>query len=102
MLAMTYRYVFLLIETATQMLESRRSRTVGALAPAEQRHMAARTAGVLLSKSIDMSNEVYLAMLSRGFNGEVQVLPNLHVTMWDIGAMLGFLLIAAVAVWLGK
>src|SRR5208337_4384214 len=35
MLAMTYRYVFLLVETATQMFESRRSRTVGELAPAE-------------------------------------------------------------------
>ena len=102
MLAMTYRYVFLLVETAGQMFESRRSRTVGALAPAEQRHMAARTAGVLLSKSIDMSNEVYLAMQSRGFSGEVQVLPNLHVTMWDMCAMLAFLLTAAVAVWLGR
>ena len=31
MLAMTYRYVFLLVETASQILESRRSRTVGVL-----------------------------------------------------------------------
>jgi len=52
MLAMTHRYVFLLVETASQMLESRRSRTVGILKPAAQRRMAARTAGVLLSKSI--------------------------------------------------
>ena len=102
MLAMTYRYVFLLVETATQMFESRRSRTVGTLAPAEQRHMAARTAGVLLSKSIDTSSEVYLAMQSRGFSGEVQVLPHLHATLWDYCAMLVFLLIAAVAIWMGQ
>ena len=31
MLAMTYRYVFLLVDTAGQMFESRRSRTVGVL-----------------------------------------------------------------------
>ena len=102
MLAMTYRYVFLLVETATQMFESRRSRTVGELAPAEQRHMAVRTAGVLLSKSIDMSNEVYLAMQSRGFSGEVQVLPNFNLTMRDLCAMLAFLLAAGTAIWLDK
>jgi len=102
MLAMTYRYVFLLVETATQMFDSRRSRTVGVLAGAEQRRMAARTAGVLLSKSIDMSNEVYLAMQSRGFSGNVQVLPDFHITMWDICVMLAFLLTATVAIWLGR
>ena len=102
MLAMTHRYVFLLVETATQMFDSRRSRTVGVLAGAEQRRMAVRTAGVLLSKSIDMSNEVYLAMQSRGFSGDVQVLPDLRVTMWDICGMLAFLLTAAVAIWLGR
>ena len=84
MLAMTHRYVFLLVETASQMLESRRSRTVGILKPAAQRRMAARTAGVLLSKSIELSNEVYLAMQSRGFRGDIQILSDwMRGTTWD-------------------
>ena len=37
MMAMTHRYVFLLIETANQMFESRQSRTVGVLSGSEQR-----------------------------------------------------------------
>ncbi len=102
MLTMTYRYVFLLVETAAQMLESRRSRTVGVLAPAEQRRMAARTAGVLLSKSIDMSSEVYLAMQSRGFCGEVRVLSESGMTMWDYAGLLLLLAAASFAVWLGR
>lgn len=102
MLAMTYRYVFLLVETASQMFESRRSRTVGILIPAEQRRMASRTAGVLLSKSVEMGNEVYLAMQSRGFHGDVQVLTDFHPTMWDYCALLGFLAVAGTAVWLGR
>ncbi|MGA2904705.1 MAG: cobalt ECF transporter T component CbiQ [Candidatus Korobacteraceae bacterium] len=102
MLAMTHRYVFLLVETASQMLESRRSRTVGVLKPAEQRHMAARTAGVLLSKSVSLSNEVYLAMQSRGFRGDVQVLSDFHLTMWDYCGLLVFLLAAGIAVWTGR
>jgi cobalt/nickel transport system permease protein len=102
MLAMTYRYIFLLVETATQMFDSRRSRTVGRLAPVEQRRMAARTAGVLLSKSMATSNEVYLAMQSRGFRGDVRVLSDFRMTMWDYAGLLLFLLIAGVAVGLGR
>ena len=102
MLAMTYRYVFLLVETATQMFESRRSRTVGVMKPAEQRHMAARTAGVLLSKSVALSNEVYLAMHSRGFRGEVQILSDFRMTMWDYVGLLVFLIAGSLAVWMGR
>jgi cobalt/nickel transport system permease protein len=102
MLAMTYRYVFLLVETATQMFESRRSRTVGRLEAREQRHMAARTAGVLLSKSVETSNEVYLAMQSRGFRGDVEVLNASRMTMWDYLGLLLFLSIATLAAWQGR
>jgi cobalt ECF transporter T component CbiQ len=102
MLAMTYRYVFLLVETASDMFESRRSRTVGSLSPAEQRRMASRTAGVLLSKSVDMGNEVYLAMQSRGFHGDVQVLSDFSLTMWDYCGLLSFLAVASAAAWLGR
>jgi len=102
MLAMTYRYVFLLVETATQMFDSRRSRTVGRLPPAEQRRMAGRTAGVLLSKSMATSEEVYMAMQSRGFRGEVEVLSDFHMTMWDYAGLVLFLLVAAVAVGVGR
>lgn len=102
MLAMTHRYVFLLVETASQMLESRRSRTVGMLKPAEQRRMAARTAGVLLSKSIELSNEVYLAMQSRGFRGDVQILSDFRMGAWDYLGLTAFLLAGSLAVWMGR
>jgi cobalt ECF transporter T component CbiQ len=102
MLAMTHRYVFLLVETAGQMFESRRSRTVGVLSRGEQRHMAARTAGVLLSKSISLSNEVYFAMQSRGFRGDVQILSDFRMTTWDYAGLLLFLTIGALAVWMGR
>ncbi len=102
MLAMTHRYVFLLVETASQMFESRRSRTLGILKPEQQRHMAARTAGVLLSKSVSLSNEVYLAMQSRGFRGDVHVLSDFRMTMWDYCGLLAFLLAGSIAVWMGR
>jgi len=102
MLAMTYRYVFLLVETATQMFESRRSRTVGVVSSREQRHIAGRTAGVLLSKSVALSNDVYLAMQSRGFRGEVQILSEFRMTSRDYLTLLAFLLASGLAVWMGR
>ncbi|MGC2109727.1 MAG: cobalt ECF transporter T component CbiQ [Candidatus Korobacteraceae bacterium] len=102
MLTMTHRYVFLLVETASQMFESRRSRTVGILKPAEQRRIAARTAGALLSKSMELSSEVYLAMQARGFRGEVQILSEFRMQAWDYLGLAAFLLAGTVAVWMGR
>jgi cobalt ECF transporter T component CbiQ len=102
MLAMTHRYVFLLIETANQMFDSRQSRMVGKLTGSEKRRMTARTAGVLLSKSVELSHEVYLAMLSRGFDGEVRLLNDFRLRTWDYLGLTGFISAACLAVWMGR
>ncbi len=102
MLAMTHRYVFLLIETANQMFESRQSRTVGVLSGSEQRKMTSRTAGVLLSKSIELSHEVYLAMLSRGFRGEVRLLTDFRLQPRDYVGLTAFIFTSCLAVWIGR
>jgi cobalt ECF transporter T component CbiQ len=102
MLAMTHRYAFLLIETANQMFESRQSRTVGILSGSERRKMTARTAGVLLSKSVDLSHEVYLAMLSRGFRGEVRLLTDFRLKPRDYAGLAAFGAASCLAVWIGR
>jgi cobalt/nickel transport system permease protein len=58
--------------------------------------------GALLTRSFEMSNEVYLAMQSRGYRGEVQVLDDLRWQNADWLALLGFLVVAAGAVWVGR
>ena len=102
MLAMTHRYVFLLLETANQMFESRQSRTVGALTGAESRRVAARTAGVLLSKSMELSQEVYLAMISRGFRGDIQLLTEFRMKARDYAGLAAFLCVGCLASWIGR
>ncbi len=101
-LAMTHRYIFLLAETASQMFESRQSRTVGVMDGALQRRMTARTAGVLLSKSVELSGEVYLAMQSRGFRGDVNLLTDFRMRAWDYIGLATFLIIAGFSVWMGR
>jgi len=101
-LAMTHRYVFLLAETATQMFQSRQSRTVGSLDRATQRHVTTRTAGVLLSKSMELSGEVFLAMQARGFRGNARALVGCRLRAKDFLGMAAFLAFATLCVWAGR
>ncbi len=100
-LGMTYRYIFLMLQTARDMFESRRSRTVGTLDSATGRRIAAASVGVLLGKSFALSNEVWLAMQSRGFRGEVHTLDEFRMRARDWLALAGFLALASLALWLG-
>ena len=101
-LGMTHRYIFLLLHLAGDFFVARRSREVGALGPAGRRQVAAGAAGVLLGKSLQLSGEVYQAMQSRGFRGEVRTLEDFHWRPRDGGALAGFAATAAVACWLGR
>jgi cobalt/nickel transport system permease protein len=102
MLAMTHRYIFLLVETAGQMFESRQSRTLGLVKGAAGRRITARSAGVLLSKSIALSHEVYLAMQSRGFRGEIRILSDFRMRAWDYLGLAAFLAAGSLAAWIGR
>ena len=64
--------------------------------------MTARTAGVLLSKSMDLSNDVYLAMQSRGFRGEVRILSDFRMKSWDYRWADRISLRGGIAVWIGR
>jgi cobalt/nickel transport system permease protein len=98
---MTCRYILLLLQTAHEMFESRKSRTVGLLSAREQRRMTVSSAGVLLTKTFQLSGDVYLAMQSRGFRGEVYLLDDFTMKRSDWVALSGFLLLFGAAVWKG-
>ncbi len=102
LLGMTYRYIFLLMQTVSEMFEARRARLVGSLDGREGRRLTAGTGGVLLAKSFHLVQEVHLAMLARGFRGEIHTLdaPALRWLDW---AWLSLLFaIAVLAFWAGR
>jgi len=68
-IGMTYRYIFLLIHMLENMMLSRKSRTTGKKGTVKSWKLNASIIGALFIKSYDMSREIYLAMVSRGFNG---------------------------------
>jgi cobalt/nickel transport system permease protein len=101
-LGMTYRYIFVMLQSAFEMFEARKSRTVGTFSPAERRRVAASAAGVLLSRSIQLSGDVHLAMQSRGFRGEVHVIHEFRATAMDWCWAAGFTACAVAALWWGR
>jgi cobalt/nickel transport system permease protein len=101
-LGMTYRYMFLFLATAEDMFESRETRMVGILEPADRRRLAAGSAGVLLGKTMQVSSEVHTAMLARGFRGEIRLLDELEMRVGDWLRLAAFVGTACIVVWLGR
>ncbi len=100
-LGMTCRYILLLLETAHEMFEARKSRTVGTLDRGQRRRMAVSAAGVLLNRTSQLSGDVYLAMQSRGFRGEVYLLDDFQMKRRDWIALAAFATLTAAAIWAG-
>ncbi|MCG2803253.1 MAG: cobalt ECF transporter T component CbiQ, partial [Cellulomonas sp.] len=68
--AMAYRYVFLLLGTVTDMLTSRRARTLTSVAhDGNGRALLGASAGALVAKAHHLSDEVHQAMVARGYRG---------------------------------
>ncbi len=96
---MAYRYIFLLLGSVTDMYESRRARTVGAVKHDKAaREFVSSTAGALLGKSHALSEEVHQAMIARGFRGDVKALKTFAFTRADAFYMLVVVIAAAVIV----
>lgn len=71
-LDMTYRYVFLLIKIFEEMHLSLKARTIKKFGPKEASHWIASRMAFLFKKSVRMSEDVYFAMIARGYTGEAE------------------------------
>ena len=73
-LDMAYRYIFLFVEMVRHLHMAKKSRTIKSSGTiAEQKWVGGRM-GYMLIKSLDMSEKVHMAMISRGFNGDAKIL----------------------------
>jgi cobalt/nickel transport system permease protein len=73
-LNMCYRYIFLLLDLVTGFFKARKSRQIRNLSLREDQRWLGSRVGYILIKSLDMSNRVQDAMISRGFDGDVKLL----------------------------
>ena len=101
-LGMTYRYIFLLLHITNDMFLARKSRQVGRLPGSGERMWIANSMGTLLGKSYHLSDQVYLAMVSRGFRGEAKVLEPQRMKSTDWFWLVAGLLVPVIVVAFGR
>jgi cobalt/nickel transport system permease protein len=82
-LSMTERYLFVFLRLIQDMYRARKSRTIGELSAAAERSWTASRIGVTFRKSLEMSDDVYKAMLSRGFSGEFRSINRFRSSFRD-------------------
>lgn len=97
-LSMTYRYIFLFLHTMNGLFEARKSRVVARTSGGEQRSWITGSMSYLLNRSFKMSNDVYSAMLARGFGGEVRSYADYHMGASDWIALGGAILLATATI----
>jgi cobalt/nickel transport system permease protein len=99
-LAMAYRYLFLLLTAVGDMYTARRARTVGTDRDlATSRRFVAASAGALFGKAHTLSEEVYMAMVARGYTGTVRTLTPPRLRRLDGVWCAGCMLVALLVLW---
>ncbi|HWU65056.1 MAG TPA: cobalt ECF transporter T component CbiQ [Ensifer sp.] len=101
-LGMTHRYIFVLMTTAAQMMEARRARQLGPLKAADQRRLIAGSAGVLMSKTLAIAGDVHMAMIARGYRGEIRLIDDFQFRARDGVSLLLALLVPATIFWMQR
>lgn len=101
-LAMTYRYLVLLVHTVSDMLTARKSRTARYGSTAAEQHWMTSRMGFLFRKSFRMGNEVHDAMLSRGFSGKMRGMETFRVRGRDVAWLCLVMILCALTVMLDR
>jgi cobalt/nickel transport system permease protein len=82
-LEMAYRYIFLLMDMVREMYVAKKARTIKSRSMFEEQKWVGGRMGYTLIRSIDLSEKVHMAMLSRGFNGDVKVMQQFKMKNRD-------------------
>lgn len=91
-LGLAYRYLFVLLDSVSEMVTARKARTIAAERGGRRaRAVAGFSGGALFGKAHALSEEIHQAMLARGFRGEVKVLerprPGVGDGVWLVACL---------------
>jgi cobalt/nickel transport system permease protein len=92
---MAYRYLFLLLNSVTDMFLARKARTVvGEVDAQAGRRFLSAAAGTLFGRSYALSEEVHQAMVARGYRGDARTLDRFSLAALDAVWAAGCLVLA--------
>jgi cobalt/nickel transport system permease protein len=97
-LDMCYRYIFLFLDAIRDFFTAKKSRTVMMLPLRDEQKWVAGRIGYMLIKSLDTSERVHKAMISRGFNGDVKLMHDYAIKKRDYATILSFAALSVVLV----
>ncbi len=99
-LGMTYRYIFVLTNLVRDMYIAKKARTIKYRSMFEEQKWVGGRIGYVLIRSLGMSEEVYKAMKSRSYNGDVKTMQEFKMRIRDYvsGAIVISLSIALVLI----
>jgi cobalt/nickel transport system permease protein len=100
-LTATYRYVFQLLRLTQDLAMARLARSLGPVSRRDDRRFIAAAVGTLFARSQTLGEEVYVAMLARGYAGEVLTLDRLRFRARDVAWLAGVAVLLVAVVWLG-
>jgi cobalt/nickel transport system permease protein len=75
-LEMAYRYIFLLTDLIREIYIAKRARTIKSRSTWEEQKWVGGRIGYILIRSLGMSERVHMAMVSRGFSGDVKIMQD--------------------------
>jgi len=82
-LEMTNRYLFLLMDLVRDMHFAKKARTIKAGGMFDEQKWVGGRIGYTLIRSMAISEKVHMAMISRGFNGNVKVMQEFRIHKRD-------------------
>jgi cobalt/nickel transport system permease protein len=82
-LEMAYRYIFLLMDLVREMYVAKKARTIMAMGMFDEQKWVGGRIGYTLIRSLDMSEKVHMAMMSRGYNGDVRIMQEFKMRNRD-------------------
>ena len=96
-LGMAYRYLFHLLSAVVDMYTARRARTVNDDRDTRAgRAFVAASAGALFGRTHALSEEVHMAMVSRGYTGEARTLSEFRVRLLDVAWIASIVVVTVV------
>ena len=82
-ISMTYRYIHLLLRLIEDLLLAKKSRVIRKSSVGEGQKWVSSQIGTMMKRSLRMSEDVYSAMVSRGFNDEMKVIDSFKMKRLD-------------------
>jgi len=80
---MAYRYIFLLMDLVRELYVAKKARTIRARGMFDEQKWVGGRMGYTLIRSLDMSEKVHMAMMSRGFSGDVHIMQEFKMQNRD-------------------